>query len=172
LTIEQRLDQLEKRKNKYLAIALTLMATLISLPALSHAEIVLSGTPVFRCVTQLSGNAQCDTLDEVKAAKLSMSVLRVKPGQYVWDGDGRELTLPSPGSHYEYWLGGEMYIKVWNQPNNLPSDFGDASWVYMEHTQMLMTTITYYGTISTHIDPLTLFEMDLPHKYRDLRLDE
>ena len=164
-TIEERLDQLEKR-NKRLTAALAVLAVLISLPSLAHSEVVLSGTPVYRCVTDLSGKAECEKLDEVRSAKLAMSVLRVKPGEYVWDGDGRELELPAGFGDYEYWLGGEMYIKVWNQPTNLPADFKKASWVYMEHTQVFLTTITYYGVVSTYLDPATLRDMDLPHKYR------
>ena len=46
MTIEERLERLEKR-NKRLTAALTLMAVLVSLPSLAHSEVVLSGTPVY-----------------------------------------------------------------------------------------------------------------------------
>ena len=178
MTIEERLEQLERR-NKRLTTALTLMAVAMSaVPAMSQE--VLLGTPVWRCETGWQGNAQCEKLDEVKVERFKTKILRFKPRDpvvgkdiFIWGPDGREIELFAIGGWYDTWASDGMYIKVWRwreQAQMLGPEVSagmtadadklgygkEATWLYMEHTQFGLNTITYYGIATTYLPPYAI----------------
>lgn len=158
-------------RNIVLALSITVVC-----PKAADSEIVFSGTPIWRCKTGLQGDASCKRLTEENAIRLKTKILRVGPGKYVWGEDGREIENPGGHGFFHLWQGTGMYIKVWTLKvqdehygitTDLPEEYGTAQWLYMEHTQIGLDTITYYGVAEFYLDPLKLWSQDLKERMQN-----
>ena len=142
------------------------ISTLFFLQEIAEGQLIFKGQPVYRCETGWKGEAKCEKLEAERSIRLITTILEVKnealsTRKFVWGEDGREL-FPGPPAVFTTWMGMGMYIKVWQYEadqkmtqdidpslfKDLPKELGygsDVKWLYMEHTQIGLSTITYYG---------------------------
>ena len=141
-----------------------LILCVVLLASSSGADVLMRGVPIFRCETSWKGTANCKHLDSEEVEKFKTAILGVNTPnglQFAWQEDGRTLKLRR-GGKFDSFNGEGMYIKVWRYKEFLeqmgdlaqePPDFlpePTPKYLYMEHTQMFLTTITYFGVATEY----------------------